>query len=91
MGTFAREVQQKHASKERDVGGAPHHDPVYEFCAPMFYDFQRLNDNVPSPASQGEAYFESSKTKGKQLHKARQLTCSRKTSTPLRCAVPLQS
>ena len=57
------------ASKEASVGGAPHHDPAFEFCAPMFYDFQRMNDNVPSPASQGEGYFESSKTKGMPLCK----------------------
>ena len=53
------------ADKEGVGGaGAHHRDPAFEFNAPRFYDFQRLSDNVPSPPSQGEDYFNSSQTKG---------------------------
>ena len=48
------------------VNGAasPYVDPDFEFNAPRFYDFQRLNDNVSSPSSEGDTYFDTSKVKG---------------------------
>lgn len=39
-------------------------DPAFEFHAPKWYDFERLNDNAPSPSSHGDAYFQTSKVKG---------------------------
>ena len=43
---------------------SPYVDPDFEFNAPRFYDFQRLNDSVSSPSSEGDTYFDTSKVKG---------------------------
>ena len=72
-------------------GAAPEYrDPAFEFSAPRFYDFQRLSENVPSPPSQGEGYFDSSQTKGARpmtqktgLHRRHQKGCS--TDRPCHC------
>ena len=45
-------------------GASPYVDPDYEFNAPRFYDFQRLRDNLGSPVSEGDTYFDTSKVKG---------------------------
>ena len=43
---------------------SPYREPDYEFNAPRFYDFQRLRDNIDSPVSEGDTYFDTSKVKG---------------------------
>ena len=45
-------------------GASPYMDPDYEFNAPRFYDFQRLKENLASPVSEGDTYFNTSKVKG---------------------------
>ncbi|EIE18680.1 hypothetical protein COCSUDRAFT_45164 [Coccomyxa subellipsoidea C-169] len=39
-------------------------DPAFEFNAPRWYDFQRLNESMPSPTADADAYFFSSQVKG---------------------------
>ena len=48
-------------------GASPYGDPDYEFNAPRFYDFQRLRDNLGSPISEGDTYFDTSKVKGESM------------------------
>ena len=51
-------------------GASPYVDPDYEFNAPRFYDFQRLKDNLGSPVSEGDTYFDTSKVKGESIAKS---------------------
>ena len=50
-------------------GASPYVDSDYEFNAPRFYDFQRLKDNLGSPVSEGDTYFDTSKVKGESIAK----------------------
>ena len=52
------------ATGQLNGAASPYVDPDFEFNAPRFYDFQRLNDNVSSPSSEGDTYFDTSKVKG---------------------------
>ena len=49
---------------------SPYVDSDYEFIAPWVYDFQRLKDNLGSPASEGDTYFDTSKVKGESIAKS---------------------
>jgi hypothetical protein len=52
------------AAEEAAEAAQQHRDPAFEFNAPQYFDFQRLNDDACSPVSDGDGYFESAKTKG---------------------------
>ncbi len=43
-------------------------DPAFEFNAPRWYDFQRLNESMPSPTADADAYFFSSQVKGTNIN-----------------------
>ena len=49
---------------QADGAAQEHRDPAFEFNAPQYYDFQRLNDDASSPVSDGDGYFDSAKTRG---------------------------
>ncbi len=39
-------------------------DPSFEFNAPRWYNFERLNECLQSPTADADAYFTSSQVKG---------------------------
>ena len=52
------------ASDQLHGAASPYVDKDFEFNAPRFFDFQRLQHNVDSPSSEGDTYFDTSKVKG---------------------------
>ena len=43
---------------------SPYVDPAFEFNAPRFFDFQKIDHDLSSPSSEGDTYFDTSQVKG---------------------------
>ena len=66
------------------------HDPAFEFNAPRWYDFQRLNECMPSPTADADAYFSSSQVKGNLAKPKGRVLSQRCLLQRFRCVYRLQ-